>query len=515
MFGTVVLVWALWFRGSHGLVPSATTATTARSLPRRCPTRLGVVEGEKSVDESPQVREEPQLTVACVGEVLFDSLPTGVFLGGAPCNVGAHVAALGHRAELISVVGGDDLGLNARKRLTELGVGIDGVDTRPWLPTGFVRCSVDPETGDASYNFTTPAAWDTIVPTLTAYDIVGAADAVVHGSLALRDERCGIEDITDVCRRRIFDVNLRYPYVDEERIRPLLKDCWLLKMNLEELNTIASWYVKDPSRADVEDLARYLTVRLNARYLCVTRGSRGAFMVVNEIGHVGDIYNVDGLPKILEGHVVDTVGAGDAFTASLALDLMRDEDDNIWQPDHALMRAVALGMWVATKPGATPDHDLSKEQFFDLVLPGPARIQRPRNPFRELDLDAEIQVAEPITTYGDDATEFQQLQRAAQDALEEDQGAGKTPHQEKTPPQVATSSSSSVLRQGEDDDEEILPSAADLFGDTNGVAIPVDDEDKREDEGLAEATTASNTEEDITENQQKVPASDRTTTARN
>ena len=314
-------------------------------------------------------------TIACVGEVLFDSLPEGVFLGGAPTNVAVHLAAFGAKAELISVVGDDELGKDAKRRLEDVGVGIDGIDTRPWLPTGYVECEINETTGDGSYTITTPAAWDTIVPTLTAYDIAGAADAIVHGSLALRDERCGIEDITSVCRRRIFDVDLRHPYVDEARITPLLQDCWLLKMNEEELSEIARWLVPDMNE-DIEDIARYLCGHLNARYLCVTRGKHGAFLVVNDGGNVGDIYNVPGLPELIDHRVVDTVGAGDAFTASLALDLLLDEFNRIWAPDHALMRAVAMGMWVSTQPGATPVHDESMHDFLDLVLPEEARYRQ-------------------------------------------------------------------------------------------------------------------------------------------
>ena len=119
-------------------------------------------------------------SVLCVGECLFDALPSGVFLGGAPLNVACHLSQLGAKASFASAVGDDRLGREALRRLRARGVDVDLVATDAAAETGFVTAEVD-EAGDATYTFATPAAWDS-VPEDGLAAAAAAADAVVFGT---------------------------------------------------------------------------------------------------------------------------------------------------------------------------------------------------------------------------------------------------------------------------------------------------------------------------------------------
>eukprot|EP00966_Prymnesium_polylepis_P137720 3182831-Prymnesium_polylepis.1 len=147
--------------------------------------------------------------VVCIGETLFDGLPNGIFLGGAPLNVACHLAAMGVSASFISCVGRDRLGTEARRRLEAKGVDVSLVAVSDAAETGFVEVAVD-EAGDASYSFITPAAWD-YLPSAGVGDAAADADAVVFGSLAQRsaDTRAAIAAARSAARCTVCDINLR------------------------------------------------------------------------------------------------------------------------------------------------------------------------------------------------------------------------------------------------------------------------------------------------------------------
>ena len=130
----------------------------------------------------------PQPRVLCVGETLFDGLPNGIFLGGAPLNVACHLASLGASVQYASAVGNDRLGIDAVRRLNNRGLDTNLVSTTDAAETGFVTAQID-ASGDASYEFVTPAAWDYLEPSAELEAAASAADAVVYGTLASRDAR--------------------------------------------------------------------------------------------------------------------------------------------------------------------------------------------------------------------------------------------------------------------------------------------------------------------------------------
>ena len=171
----------------------------------------------------------PPPSILSIGETLYDSLPNGVFLGGAPLNVAVHAAQLGAHSVYASAVGDDALGRDATRRLAAAGVDASLMQTAEGLETGFVSCVVD-AAGDATYTIDSPSAWDEVLATDLVVSVARAADCVVHGSLALRGAKTAatIRACADAAPKRVFDVNLR-PMPDgvspRDVVEPLLENC--------------------------------------------------------------------------------------------------------------------------------------------------------------------------------------------------------------------------------------------------------------------------------------------------
>ena len=281
----------------------------------------------------------PNDEVLCVGEVLWDALPAGLFLGGAPFNVACHLRAAGVAATLVSRVGADHLGEEVRARAARYGVGTDLLQVDPALPTGFVRVAVD-EAGDARYEIVEPAAWDAIESSAALLARAAAARAVVFGSLAQRGaaSRATIERLWDTPALMVFDANLRPPYDDRDVVRRSLRRADVVKVNAAELRRFAAWFRL--RGAGERQQAEALAESFACRVVCVTRGAEGAALL-NE----GQWSEHPGF----EVEVRDTVGAGDAFLAVLLAGLFTGVDDRT-----LLRHANLAGAYVATQSGAVP-----------------------------------------------------------------------------------------------------------------------------------------------------------------
>src|SRR3954470_24643518 len=184
----------------------------------------------------------PSAEILCVGEVLWDALPAGLFLGGAPFNVACHLRAAGLPVTMVSRVGADQLGDEVMRRAAWYGVGADLIQRDPMLPTGLVRVTVD-ESGNASYEVVEPAAWDAIAPDAGLLRRARAARAIVFGSLAQRAavSRATIERVLDSEALLVFDANLRPPHDDPAVVRLSLERANVVKVTESELQRIASW----------------------------------------------------------------------------------------------------------------------------------------------------------------------------------------------------------------------------------------------------------------------------------
>jgi fructokinase len=284
--------------------------------------------------------------VACFGEILWDVLPNGTFLGGAPLNVAAHLARLGCRTELISRLGPDVRGLDAYARVRELGVGMRMLQQDFFLPTGEARAVLAAD-GSASYEFETPAAWDAIEFNEVAAQVLPTVSALVYGTLAQRDarSRAALAKCVALADYRVFDVNLRLPHHDAQVALASLREADFVKLNEEECGIVGAWLgasaEPDALRLAIEKLRTTRTV--HPLQLCITRGGDGALLWAEGQWHAGAAVPVK---------VVDTVGAGDSFLAMLLAQRLRGVE-----PPLALERAAALGGFVASRAGAVPDYD--------------------------------------------------------------------------------------------------------------------------------------------------------------
>ena len=279
--------------------------------------------------------------ILCVGEILWDALPDGLFLGGAPFNVACHLQALGQEVAFVSRVGDDRLGLEALRRMRARSLGTDLMQIDDSLPTGFVQVALG-GTGEPDYEIFEPAAWDAITFTDTVGQHAEHADALVYGSLAQRalTSRQTIQRLCEAEVVRVFDINLRPPFIDQAVVERSLEAADVAKFNDDELRYLQDWFgLPDDSEAAVADLAG----AFDCRALCVTCGGEGAWLWLDGSSWHHPSYAVE---------VADTVGAGDSFLAALLTGLLAGR-----RGDAILDLANRLGAYVASRPGAIPAYE--------------------------------------------------------------------------------------------------------------------------------------------------------------
>ena len=286
---------------------------------------------------------DPTCSVVGVGEILWDLLPDGPRLGGAPFNAIVHLGRFGCRTAFVSAVGRDELGQRALAEATRLGVGTDLIEVND-QPTGVVRVELD-EAGVPDYHIVSPAAYETRerLPPDRAVD--GAIDLVVFGTLAQRFEgpRAALQQIVEANQgaARLFDVNLRRGCWDPPLVERLLGLATVVKLNQDEQATLAETF--GLPMAPTERFMRTACDRFELRGACMTRGDAGAALLLD------DVYREAPAPRV---DVVDTVGAGDAFTAGLGYGLIHS-----WTVSEILSVATRLGAFVASRAGALPEWD--------------------------------------------------------------------------------------------------------------------------------------------------------------
>jgi fructokinase len=279
--------------------------------------------------------------ILCVGEILWDALPMGLFLGGAPFNVSCHLQQVNEDVKMISRIGNDRLGKEAMRRIEHKELATDLIQWDQELETGFVEVQLDQE-GHAEYEFMEPVAWDNIALTEQVEQEVASAWAVVFGSLALRHKRSRKTIYTLLENDQILkvcDINLRKPFYDRRSIEYVLKATDILKVNETELQQLRDWFsLPQEEQPAIEKIARMF----HCETITVTKGRKGAW-----IYHQGEWAGHAGF----QAEVKDTVGAGDAFLATLLKGLRMRKDIR-----EVLKLANASGAWVASQFGATPEY---------------------------------------------------------------------------------------------------------------------------------------------------------------
>jgi fructokinase len=283
--------------------------------------------------------------ILALGEILWDLLPSGRHLGGAPANFAWHAGQLGARAITISAVGDDEPGREILERLRGLGLETSAIAVDARHATGTVTVAL--EAGQPSYTIHENVAWDFIPQRQATAELAGAADCVCFGSLAQRSP-VSRETIQGLLGRkkpdalRIFDINLRQDYFDRQTLHQSLERADVLKINDVELLDLARVFGHKLTRDTPERFARELFDSYGLDLTAVTRGAEGS------VFHTPDGRVLEH-PGYAPPRVADTVGAGDAFTAALAMGLLRGVPLEKIGDD-----ANRLASYVCTQRGATP-----------------------------------------------------------------------------------------------------------------------------------------------------------------
>ena len=278
-----------------------------------------------------------------LGEVLWDVFPSGAVFGGAPANFACHIAGLGERAAMVSAVGDDRLGRGAIAALEARGVDANHVRVDPHHPTGTVDVAID-STGVASYLFAADTAWDHLAWEPTLDSLARSCAAVCFGTLAQRsgESRQTIRrfvEATTASSLRVFDVNLRQQFFDPETILKSLSLATVLKLNAEEMPIVAA--ACGEKGTSLLGALQGIRQRHGLQAAVLTLGAEGSIIVTDR--------EVSQLPALVV-KVVDTVGAGDAFTAAVVVGLLRR------LPLAVIHRhAASLAAFVCSQRGATPE----------------------------------------------------------------------------------------------------------------------------------------------------------------
>jgi fructokinase len=280
--------------------------------------------------------------VVGLGELLWDLLPAGKQLGGAPANFAYITSLLGDIGIPASRLGKDSLGADAVHRLGELGLATEFVQKDWQYPTGTVLVEVD-NSGQPRFKIPEPVAWDFLSWTPHWQTLAERTDAVCYGSLAQRstNSRYTIRKFLQATRPealRIFDVNLRQTFFTPQIIAESLQLASIIKLNHEELPRIMPLFGLE--HRSEEGSARLLLSTRDLKLVCVTRGSNGSLLVSPDECSEHPGFKV---------RVADTVGAGDAFTAAMVHGYLRKT--SLAQINETANR---IGAWVASQPGATP-----------------------------------------------------------------------------------------------------------------------------------------------------------------
>lgn len=286
-------------------------------------------------------------TVAGIGELLWDMLPEGKQLGGAPTNFGYHAFQAGCRAFVISAIGADSSGKEILVRFDELGLDKNYVQQNGAFPTGTVTVSLD-DNGIPSYVIHENVAWDHIVWNNHLETLAKSVDAVCFGSLAQRNGESGqtILNFLKTTRQdclRVFDINLRQSFFNREIIVQSLELSTILKLNEDELPVVAG--ILGMSGTE-DELLQQLRQMYQLKLIALTKGNKGSVLFTEKERLFAEA------PKV---KIADTVGAGDSFTAVLVAGLLQNHD---LKQIHE--KATRVSAFVCTQKGATPE----MQEFF-------------------------------------------------------------------------------------------------------------------------------------------------------
>ena len=289
--------------------------------------------------------------VVSFGEILWDKLPSGKVPGGAPLNFAYRLNSFQNSLSIISKVGDDLLGKGLTEFLNKNGLDTEHIQISKIYKTGEVNVSID-KNGIADYDILNPVAWDDISLNLKNIELTKNSSVFVFGSLICRNmtSRRTLKELLKIAPFKLFDINLRSPYYNMNLIEELMLSSDFIKFNYEEIEEISTIYIN--KKATLENMIETISEKTKTKNICVTMGEKGACYYTNNSFYYQDGFKIN---------VLDTVGAGDSFLATLVEGIL-----NKTKPQEILKKACAVAALVASKEGATPA--VSMTEINDLLV---------------------------------------------------------------------------------------------------------------------------------------------------
>ena len=289
--------------------------------------------------------------VVSFGEILWDKLPSGKVPGGAPLNFAYRLNSFQNSLSIISKVGDDSLGKELSEFLNKNGLDTEHIQISKIYKTGEVNVSID-KNGIADYDILNPVAWDDISLNLKNIELTKNSSVFVFGSLICRNmtSRRTLKELLKIAPFKLFDINLRSPYYNMNLIEELMLSSDFIKFNYEEIEEISTIYIN--KKVTLENMIETISEKTKTKNICVTMGEKGACYYTNNSFYYQDGFKIN---------VLDTVGAGDSFLATLVEGIL-----NKTKPQEILKKACAVAALVASKEGATPK--VSMTEINDLLV---------------------------------------------------------------------------------------------------------------------------------------------------
>jgi fructokinase len=292
------------------------------------------------------------MKVLAFGEILFDIIEGKNYLGGAPLNYAAHLAKCSAEAYIYSRVGADDLGKQALSQVKEVGVNTQFVQSDNQHPTGTVEVVL--ENGHPDYTIFENVAWDYISLSEEQKAALTDFDVLYFGTLSQRhaQSKNTLWQLLNVNKYKhvFYDVNLRKGFYSKEILHTSLQMCTILKLNDDEVGVLAELFYSQA--LEIEAFAQKVSADYSINTIIITAGDKGCYIYEGQQLHFVKGYSVE---------VVDTVGAGDAFSAAFTYHYFHTND-----PLHAADVANRLGAFVASSRGPIPTYSPEIKQLLAL-----------------------------------------------------------------------------------------------------------------------------------------------------
>jgi fructokinase len=284
----------------------------------------------------------------CYGEILWDVLPDGPQPGGAPLNVAYHLNKMGLSTSIISKIGNDRNGERLADLMDAWGINLQFLQVDNVYPTSEVLTKMNGN--EVSYEIVFPVAWDFIVKNNNIPSVINSSTYFVYGSLASRNEtsRDTLFKLLETDAIKVFDINLRPPFMGQDLLKILLEKADIVKLNQAELELVQIIF-SGPLNNEASQI-KFIQDRFNVGEVIITKGEFGASYYKNKKG-----YHLWGN----EVKVKDTIGSGDSFLAAFIANHYLKA-----QPEIILKNAIAMGAFIATKKGGCPDYQIEEYQNF-------------------------------------------------------------------------------------------------------------------------------------------------------